>query len=172
MQESVVKYFLFFLVDPGIKFKADPSAEQVALADANGAATIPTASGVVILLESGNGKDDVQEQGKRSGKKRRNEEPEVQVINEPTVRFLEYLKRPPPLIELRRHVMISQVNYYTASTRFFEPATSLLPHIKRMIADMPWGKSRCEDNKSKPDTEHDYAFPSTSGNGHESDVDI
>ena len=132
----------------------------------------------MILLES----DDTQQpsQGKaKRGKKRRNEEPEVKVIAEPTVSFPDYLKRPPPidtnLLDLRRHVMISQVNYYRASTRFFEQATSLLPHMKRMVADMPWGKEGTDQKEKKLQSEHAYAFPSTSTGpttGNESDVDI
>ena len=160
-------------MDPVIKFESQPTPEQVATAQAQGTATIPTAGGVVIVLESdGNNKPTAT--GKKT-RKRRHEEPDVQVVHEPTVRFPEYLKRPPPidtkLLELRRHVMISQVNYYTASTRFFEQASSLIPHIKRMIADMPWGKGTAQ----KKESEHDYAFPGTSTGGqtgNESDVDI
>ena len=168
---------VLLLVDPVIKFEAQPTPSEVAAAEAEGTATIPTASVVVILLES-DVNDKSGEPKKKRPKKRTKQDDEVQVIAEPTVRFPDYLKRPPPidtkLLDLRRHVMISQVNYYTASTRFFEQATSTLPHIKRMIADMPWGKGVSNDkvNQNVNQSEHAYAFPSTSGADVESDVDI
>lgn len=150
-----------------IKFEVNPSPEEVATAEAQGHATIPTNSGVIIVLEN---EDQTPNKGK--GKKRRREEPEVELISGPSVRFPEYLKRPPPidtqLLDLRRHVLIAQVNYYNASTRFFDQATSLLPHIKRMVADMPFGKGG-ETKSKEPD--HVYAFPSSS-HSNESDCDI
>ena len=165
-------------MDPVIKFESHPTPEEVAAAEAQGTATIPTASGVVIVLESDVSKKSTDGKGKH-GKKRRHAEPDVQVISEPTVRFPEYLKRPPPidtkLLELQRHVMISQVNYYTASTRFFEQASALIPHIKRMIADMPWGKEASDSKNKNVQSEHGYAFPSTSDpltTSNDSDVDI
>ena len=42
----------FFTVDPVIKFETESTPEQVATADVHGLETIPTASGVVILMES------------------------------------------------------------------------------------------------------------------------
>ena len=66
--------------------------------------------------------------------------------------------------------MISQVNYYTASTCFFEQTSALLPHVKRMITDMPWGKVPSDD-KSKKQGDHEYAFPSTSTANKESNAD-
>ena len=164
-------------MDPVIKFEAQPTPEEVAATEAEGTATIPTASGVVILLES-DVNDKSGEPKVKRGKKRRKQEDEVQVIAEPTVRFPDYLKRPPQidtkLLDLCRHVMVSQVNYYTASTRFFEQATSLLPHIKRMIANMPWGKGVNNDKakQNQNQNEHGYAFLSTSAGDVESDVDI
>ena len=66
--------------------------------------------------------------------------------------------------------MIAQVNYYNAFTRFFDQATSMLPHIKRMIAEMPFGKAQHNDT-NKP-SEHGYTFLSTSSPTNESDCDI
>ena len=157
-------------MDPVIKFEANPTPEEVANADANGHATIPTTSGVVIVLES-----DTSDKAKpkAKGKKRRHEEPEVEVISGPSVRFPDYLNTPPPvdssMLNLRKHVMIAQINYYNSSTRFFDQASALLPHVKRMIADMPFSKKT--EGTSTQQTEHGYAFPSGS-NGYESDCDV
>ena len=93
----------------------NPTPEQVALAEAEGQAAIPTNSEVIIVLDN-----DPADNGKGKAKKRRHEEPEVEVIKGPSVRFPDYLNRPPPIdtqmTELCRHVMIVQVNYYNAST--------------------------------------------------------
>ena len=78
----------FFAVNPVIKFEVNPSPEQVATAEAQGIPTIPTQAGVVIISES----DGTEPNEKPKAKNRRKEEPEVQVVNGPTVRFPEYLK--------------------------------------------------------------------------------
>ena len=104
--------------------------------------------GVVIMIE--NDVSAVQEapKEKAKGKKRRNCEPDVQLINGPTVRFPEFLNRPPPIqstmLDLRKHVMVAQINYYNASTRFFDQAAGIIPHVKRLIADMPSALSKRE----------------------------
>lgn len=115
-------------------------------------------------------KTDGKKQQKR-GKKRRNDDPDVEVVQDgPSVRFPEYLNQAAPndlpMLELRRHVMIAQINYYNASTRFYDKATNLIPHIKRMIADMPTNKVAVQSSQP-PD--HVYAFPS---NANDSDCDV
>ena len=160
---------MFFVVDPVIKFEVNPTYEQVAEGTSG---AIPTNSGVVILLESDVTKETQDStQPKKKAKKRRNNTPEVEVLPEgPSVRFPEYLNRPAPndlaMLQLRKHVMISQINYYNASTRFFDKATNLIPHIKRLIADMPGGKVGAQS--SQP-ADHVYAFPS---NSQDSDCDV
>ena len=153
-------------VDPVIKFEANPTPEQVAEGSSG---AIPTTSGVVILLES-----DVnnKETGKTSREaKKRKAEPDVQVLPDgPSVRFPEYLNQPAPndlsMIELRRHVMIAQINHYNASTRFYDKAASVIPHIKRFIAEMPSLKQSGSERN-----DHGYAFAKNSNNS-ESDCDV
>ena len=106
---------------------------------------------------------------KKKGKKRRNAEPDIEIIQGPSVRFPEYLNTPPPIdstmANLRKHVLIAQINYYNASTRFFDQASGLIPHVKRMIAEMPSIKVE----KNTQQSEHGYAFP---GSTPQSDCDV
>ena len=172
MRVSNTMHMLHFTVDPVIKFEVNPTPEQVAEGSSG---VIPTNCGVVILLESDVNANKDEGKGKATrGKKRRNEEADIQVLPEgPSVRFPEYLNQPAPndlaMIELRRHVMISQINYYNASTRFYDKATSLLPHIKRVIADMPLGKPNVEPGTSQAADHGCYTFAS---NNNDSDCDI
>ena len=114
-------------------------------------------------------KTDAKPSAKR-GPRKRKQDPEVQVIEDgPSVRFPEYLNQAAPndlpMMELRHHVMISQINYYNASTRFFDKATNMLPHLKRLIADMPITKGT---GQSTTGNEHCYTFPSNN----DSDCDV
>ena len=155
-------------MDPVIKFEVNP--QQAVTAEAGGRISeIPTNSGVVIMIE--NDVNATKPNAKGKGKKRRHaDEQDVQLINGPSVRFPEYLNRPPPLestmLDLRKHVMVAQINYYNASTRFFDQATGLIPHLKRMIADMP--SSSVTQPKSSQAVDHGYAFP----NANDSDCDV
>ena len=146
-------------MDPVIKFELNPQ-EAVTAEEGGRVSEIPTRSGgVVIMIENDVTGPKEQQKGKAKGKKRRHTEPDVQLINGPTVRFPEYLNRPPPIestmLDLRKHVMVAQINYYNASTRFFDQATTVIPYVKRFLADMPSAKP--EPSTSKV-ADHGYAF--------------
>ena len=133
---------LLLVVDPVIKFEVNPTPEQIVTAESNNAT-----GGAAIVLDQSDKSQLTSKKGKSANKKRRHEDADVVILEEggPNVRFPNFLNIPlqieNSMTDLRMHVLVAQVNYYNSVTRFYDKASSLIPHVKRLIADGLVGKT-------------------------------
>ena len=158
----------YFSVEPVIKFES----ETASTGNATTVAAVPSTSGVVIVIDG----ETSSSTGKGRGKKRRNQDEEVIIVQEKKatgkVSIPNYLNEDPPtslkLLSLRKHALISQIERNYSEKLWYDQSRSLLPHLKRMIASMPFGKVSGDNDKD----EHGYSFPPPHTDNTESDIDI
>ena len=160
----------FISVEPVIKFEQPGDVSENAATANNTVAAIPSSSGVVIVLDA----EPTTSTGKGRGKKRRVQDQDVVIVQEKKpagkVSIPNYLQEDPPstlkLLNLRKHALISQTERNYAEKLWYDQSRALFPHLKRMIASMPFGKGGAQSDKN---SDHVFAFPS---NNSDSDCDV
>ena len=149
-------------MEPVIKF--EPS-ENAALAEATVSA-IPTGGVVIVLDGEPSTSNSTANVTAPKGKKRRNQQEEVVIVKEKSgatkVSIPEFLFQEPSnkikMMTLRKHLMISQIERNQSEKLFYDQCRGLIPHVKRMIASMPFDR-RSAPAQNDETTDHGYAFP-------------